>query len=139
MKKTTLIVTTILIFTACSNQEQIRYINKQMSDINKTKNTKNHILPKPPKKHIKLKKVEDENFSSDYMYPNTNNSKPKKNLTKNLEINQTKEELHSVAKYSVMTKEECISIIGQEKFENYTQMYGDTNLALKKCKMLKEL
>ena len=134
MKHLTLtLTTTLLIFTACSNQEQVRYINKKIIDEKKTKVVD---IPKPPKRYVKLQKIEDENFSSDYMYPDTKKSTAKVKVQKNIDSNKTSEMVNTSI---TMTKEECISMIGQEKFDNYTQMYGDTNLALKKCKMLKEL
>ena len=144
MKKITLaLTTTMLIFTACSNQEQVRHINKQMCDENQIKKETVHRkrVPKPPKKHVTLKKVEDENFSADYMYPTTkkSNTKEKVELSKNIETNQTKEEVVVLTKSSAMTKEECISMVGQEKFDSYTEMYGNIGSTLKKCKMLKEL
>ena len=148
MKTLTLAITaTMLIFTACSNQEQVKHISKDLPIKKKIKKKKHTYkkVPKPPKKHVKLKKVEDENFSSDYMYPTTKKSKPKAKAkpkivyTENKETNQTKKVVAVVPKSSAMTENECISMIGKDKFDKYTQMYGDSNAALKKCKMLKEL
>jgi len=88
--------------------------------------------PPPPKKNIKLKEVEDENFSSEYMYPETD----KKAAKKQEEVTTLATESGSV---SAMTNAECISMIGQEKFDKYAQMFGGDAGALKKCKMLKAL
>ena len=96
------------------------------------KTTSYEHVPPPPKKDIELKEVEDENFSSDYMYPETK----KKSVQKtNTETAVTTDSTVS----TVMTKEECISMIGQEKFDKYAQMLGGDAGALKKCSMLKAL
>jgi hypothetical protein len=38
-----------------------------------------------------------------------------------------------------MDKKECISMIGQEKFNKYTQMLGNEASAIRKCQMLKAM
>ena len=43
------------------------------------------------------------------------------------------------ASTSSMGRGECISMIGQEKFDKYTQMLGDEASAIKRCKMLKAM
>ena len=88
----------------------------------------NQTIPKPPKKHIKLKMVEDDNFSPDYMYPETKKLKSPKPTT------LVKKDVPSV---SVMNKDECISLIGQERFDKYAQMFGGDSGAIKRCKMIK--
>ena len=93
---------------------------------------KTYTPPPPPKKNIKLKEVEDENFSSEYMYPETKKKsieKPEQPVTLNTETTST----------ATMTNTECISMIGQEKFDKYSTMFGGDAGALKKCKMLKAL
>ena len=40
---------------------------------------------------------------------------------------------------SKMTKNECIGMIGEEKFLKYTQMFGSESASLKRCKMLKAM
>ena len=90
-------------------------------------------LPKAPKKNIELKKVEDSNYSSSYMYPGANKkSVPAKKL-ENSTVNAPK------AISSTMTKAECISMIGEEKFTKYTTMFGSESASLKRCKMLKAM
>lgn len=86
-------------------------------------------VPKPPKKKIELKDVEDENFSADYMYPDAN-KKPEKS-----------EKIVEAAPAAVteMTKAECVSMLGQEKFDKYAEMFNGDAGAIKKCKMLKAL
>ncbi len=125
MKSLIPILGTALIMVGCQQQPAI-----QPAPVVKPK-PKAHA-PKPPKKNIKLKEVEDENFSSEYMYPETD----KKSAKKQEEVTTVATEDKSV---SAMTNEECISMIGQEKFEKYAQMFGGDAGALKKCKMLKAL
>jgi hypothetical protein len=38
-----------------------------------------------------------------------------------------------------MTKAECISMIGADKFAKYTQMFGSEAASLKRCKILKAM
>ena len=87
-------------------------------------------MPPAPKKDIKLKEVEDDNFSSDYMYPETNKKSAKKVAEAPV--------VADAAPVHAMTNEECIAMIGQEKFNKYSEMFGTAG-ALKKCKMLKAL
>ncbi len=97
----------------------------------KPKLRKHPAISPAPKKDIELKEVEDENFSSAYMYPETDKKTAKKSETLDVSAAQTT--------VSAMTKEECVSMIGQKKFDQYTQMYGGESASLKKCKMLKSL
>ena len=85
--------------------------------------TVHKTIPKAPKKNIKLKKVEDNNYSSGYMYPGASKRKSTK-VPKRTTL-------------SVMTRAECISMIGQAKFDKYTQMFGNENASLKRCSMLR--
>jgi len=85
-------------------------------------------LPPAPKKNIKLKKVEDNNYSSGYMYPSTTKKKP-------LKVAQATTTSTSTS----MDRAQCITMIGQEKFDKYTQMFGSENASLKRCRMLKAM
>jgi len=38
-----------------------------------------------------------------------------------------------------MTKEECVSMISQEKFDKYTSMFGNEEASIKRCAMLKAM
>jgi PBP1b-binding outer membrane lipoprotein LpoB len=127
MKSLIPILGTALIMVGCQQQPAI-----QPAPVVKPKPKPKAHAPKPPKKNIKLKEVEDENFSSEYMYPETN----KKAAKKPEEVITVATENTSV---TAMTNEECISMIGREKFEKYSQMFGGDAGALKKCKMLKAL
>jgi len=148
-----IILTTLIIFTGCSVvDKQYRLHNKQAKQAlykqkqarikaqrkarkearilarKKQKEKKASItLPVRPKVHRKLKKVEDNNYSSDYMYPQGKKSSSS-------ELTQS-----SSTYISPISKKECISIIGQEKFDKYTKMLGSEKASLKRCKMIKEM
>jgi len=110
-------------------QAKIEALTKQVKKRKtrkKRKLSKSSALPAEPKKNIKLKKVEDTNFNSEYMYPETKN-KPKavKTLAK--------------TSSSSMTKESCITMIGEDKFHKYTKMFGNEAASIKRCAMLKAM
>jgi len=127
MKFQILLIATFLLLTGCVQQPAV-----QKTKVKKdTNTTQKHYAPPPPKKKIELKEVEDENFSSEYMYPET-----KKKIH---EVQKTETVTTAAPLSSDMTKNECIAMIGQEKFDKYTQMYGGESASLKKCKMLKAL
>jgi len=79
-----------------------------------------------PKKNITLKKVEDHNYSSDYMYPD---DKKKKTTTT----------VASTAPTIAMNKTQCIAMIGEAKFNRYTEMFGNEAAAIKRCAMIQAL
>jgi len=120
------ILGTALMIVGCQQQPAVQ----QPAPVSKPK--PKAYTAKPPKKNIKLKEVEDENFSSEYMYPQTDKKAAKK-----------PEEVTTVATENTpaaaMTNKECISMIGREKFDKYAQMFGGDAGALKKCEMLKAL
>jgi len=84
-------------------------------------------MPKAPKKNVKLKKVEDNNYSSGYMYPGEKKKKP-------IKVAQA-----TTSTSSSMDKAECIAMIGADKFEKYTQMFGSEAASIKRCTMLKAM
>ena len=87
--------------------------------------------PPPPQKKHELKTVEDNNFSPEYMYPETSSNKTQKQ----------KETLPDTTASSVpaVSRDECIALIGQEKFDRYTQMLGGESGAIKRCTLLKAM
>ena len=115
-----------------------RWIEKQKK-LKKEKNLQNPVLGKK-KKPVKtskrptinnttvdkngLRKVEDTNYSSNYMYP-----KAKKKTTPKVLTSTT----------TIMTKAECISMITQARFDKYTQMFGSEAASIKRCRMLKAM
>ncbi|WP_295419670.1 hypothetical protein [Sulfurovum sp.] len=112
-------------------QLKIEALTKALSSQKKGYRTRT-VVPKT-KKNIKLKKVEDNNFNSDYMYPQTRSTPKSKKVTKLAQTETT------TTASSVMGKAECIAMIGQEKFDKYTQMFGSESASIKRCKMLKAM
>ena len=147
----------LIFFSGCSTRtqtialqkrqtQQALLIQKQQLEINALKNklkSRTRVRTKrksstvaPTKKNIKLKKVEDNNFSSGYMYPQTK-SKPKpKSVVK---LAQAQAVASTTQSPSIMGKAECIAMIGQDKFDKYTQMFGNETSSIKRCKMLKAM
>ncbi len=82
-------------------------------------------------KNHKMKKVEDKNYSDTYMYPEDNSSAKKDPVKVNPST--------PTPTTSSMTKEECISMIGEDKFTKYTQMLGSEASSIKRCSMLKAM
>jgi hypothetical protein len=67
------------------------------------------------------------------MYPEAKTSK--KSVAKTKEIDS---KIKTTVANSDMNTKECITLIGQDKFDKYSQMYS-TSGALKKCKMFKAI
>jgi len=87
-------------------------------------------LPPTPKKTFTPKEVKDTNYADNYMYPE-DGSAAKKDPS---EKTKTTENISNT-----MTKEECISMISQEKFDKYTKMFGSEASSIKRCSMLKAM
>ena len=82
--------------------------------------------PQAPKKIHKPKVVKDTNYETAYMYPDDNKKK--------------KEKVNTTASTSTaMTKEECVEMITQEKFDKYTAMFGSEEDSIKRCQMIKAM
>jgi len=89
-------------------------------------------LPKAPKKKIELKEVQDDNYSPEYMYPEDKYKKDKL-VEENTHTTSLEAETPS------MSKAECIAMIGQEKFDKYTEMFGNESASIKRCTLLKSM
>jgi len=88
----------------------------------------NQSIPKLPKKHIKLKEVHDNDFTPEYMYPV--DKKDKEPLESEISNNINN-------KYTNMSETECITLIGQERFDRYVKMLGSKQDAIKRCQIIK--
>jgi|LGOV01.1.fsa_nt_gb hypothetical protein len=128
------ILSASLLMTGCVTQQTAPVVKAPVKVEKKVK--KKSTRAKAPKKDIKLKEVEDSNFSSEYMYPETKKKKEKPVTIAKADSTET---VTPAASTSNMSKGECISMIGQEKFDKYTQMLGDEASAIKRCKMLKAM
>ena len=131
------ILSASLLMTGCVTQQTapVIKVEKPVKKKVKTK-TKKRRAPAKPKKNIELKEVEDTNFSSEYMYPEGKKKKEKPVAIAKADPTET---AAPAASTNNMSKSECISMIGQEKFDKYTQMLGEEASAIKRCKMLKAM
>jgi len=151
MKLWFLTATALIMFSGCSsrtqnialqnkNAKQSLIIQQQQAQIDalnaklttkaraRAKARQRSTLPPPPKKNIKLKKVEDDNYTSGYMYPGAIKKKPVKVA-----------QATTTSAHTSMDKAQCIAMIGPEKFAKYTQIFGSEAASLKRCKMLKAM
>ena len=120
---------TLLFIAGCVSTTKHTQLQNKNTQLNGLQETNTSIpVQNAPKRNIKLKKVEDDNYSSEYMYPQTK-SQPQK-VTKLSQIATTS---------SVMGKEECIDMISQHKFDKYTQMFGSEAASIQRCAMLKAM
>jgi len=129
-----------LLFTGCGNN----YIPnlpqpQQVTSIESPTLAKEEVvtpekLPPVKKKHYAIKKVEDSNFSDHYMYPETPSVKTPKLPTTTSLVDSA-----SDAASPTMTKATCIAMLGEEKFNKYTQMFGSEAASIKRCAMLKAM
>ncbi len=126
MLKWSLLSLILILFTGCIQQDIPEY--RPVHTAPKTKTQPKPIYSALPKVQHKLKKVEDTNFSPDYMYPETATTQPKK-----------KKQASTKTVTEQMSKEECIGMIGQEKFDRYTQMLGSEAGIIKRCVLLKPM
>ncbi len=122
-----------VVLTGCVPQQQPLY--RPIS----TPLTKPKPEPKPavvlekPTKIKELKEVEDNNFDPEYMYPDTQKRSPKVHA-----VSQSTDTIAD-ASSDTMSREACIGMIGQEKFDKYTQMLGSESAAIKRCILLRSM
>jgi len=122
---------TLIFMVGCASRSSDNIVvKKQSMPIAKPipKNVK--TLPPPPKKEIKLKEVEDTNYTDDYMYPED---------TKAAKKDPVEQQEPVAVSNGGMTKEACIAMISQEKFDKYTAMFGSQEASIKRCAMLKAM
>ena len=111
------------IFSGCISNKPVYRPLPAPKPVKKTKKT-----PPPPKTKHTLKEVEDNNFSPEYMYPQT----PSKSHV-------THPASDTEAVRPTMSKSVCIEMIGQEKFDHYSRMLGGEEGALRRCALLKAM
>jgi uncharacterized protein YcfL len=127
MKVITAMLLALLVAGCSSNQsEKVYPKGKEESQTV----TKKQYAPAPPKSSFKPKVVQADNYTSEYMYP-SNKAQPA----------PVKTELHEEENLTSekMSKEECIAMIGEEKFAKYTQMFSSETGAIKRCTILKAM
>ncbi len=133
MKTTLTLILGLAFFIGCGSRDnQVRIIEKKPQPIAKPiqQPIPHKTLPPAPKKNIKLKEVDDNNHSDSYMYPEDTAAAKK---------DPAKTQVTQVTTSGAMTKEECISMISQEKFDKYTEMFGSEAASIKRCAMLKAM
>jgi len=128
MKLWMIIIGTSLLMIGCTTQKNVPAVKQPVKAPKK--------YAAAPKKNIELKEVEDTNFSSEYMYPETKKKKEKPVIVAQTDTSSIETPAVSASK---MGKGECVSMIGQTKFDKYTQMLGDEASAIKRCQMLKAM
>lgn len=127
MKVLSLIFLTLLITGCSSNQPETLSAKEAATPQTQT-------IPKytaaPPKKSFKPKIVQAENYTTEYMYPS--------NKVQSVSTNKENQDEQNT-ETETMTKEECISMIGEEKFNKYTEMFSGEEAAIKRCTILKAM
>ena len=125
-----IILTTIALFiVGCTDKTPV--VTKK--PVQRVKETTVYVPQKVHKKG-ELTEVQDGNFSSAYMYPEDKVKKEK--VVKVAEAETT---AVVATTENGMSKEECVGMIGQEKFDKYTLMFGNEASSIKRCAMLKAM
>ena len=115
----------MLLLSACGSETPTpAHVKKEV-----TQTVEKKAPPPPPKKDIKLKEVEDTNYSSAYMYPE--DSVKKEKVAEPIQTPLTTN--------SGMNKEECVAMISQEKFDKYAAMFGSESASIKRCNMIQAM
>ena len=138
MKYTGISILLLVLLAGCTtrNNKFVRapIVHKQ------TTQTVQKKLPYTPKKHIKLKEVDDTNLDDKYMYPeDTVEKETAETPVTKVPTMEKPTATTPVATTGAMTKGECIAMISQEKFDKYSQMFGNENASIKRCAMLKAM
>jgi len=135
MKSTITLLIALSFIIGCGSRQPMRTIVEKKPSLQTTSKKKlvtpvQSKLPKAPKKNIKLKTVQDKNYNDNYMYPEDSKAAKK---------DPTKQHVTNNSLSLSMTKEECISMISQEKFDRYTAMFGNEAASIKRCAMIKAM
>ena len=128
---------TLFLLTACgSRQAPKRIIEiKTLPSVPVVKHTTpQRKIPPAPKKKIALKKVDDTIDNDNYMYPEDTRANKRDTTTQKASSSKSPQQTTLE-----MTKEECISMIGQDKFDKYTEMFGNETSSIKRCMMIKAM
>ncbi len=134
--KSWIILVTIALFIAGCADKTATVTKKPVQIVEKK-------APAPQKVHKKgeLVEVQDGNFSSSYMYPEGNKKQKKVLKVAQAETTATAAESTTTVATTAnaMSKEECVGMIGQTKFDKYTQMFGNEASSIKRCAMIKAM
>ncbi|MDQ7047081.1 MAG: hypothetical protein Q9M39_05485 [Sulfurovum sp.] len=130
MKNISIALLAFLLLAGCGSKHTPPVVKAKVKVAPVTKKKKTtYKHPAKPKKQMRLKEVEDTNYSSAYMYPEDKVKKEK-----------VEEPIKTpLATNTAMNKEECITMISQEKFDKYTEMFGSETASIKRCNMIKAM
>ncbi len=131
--------------TSTAPQKPVQEVTKK-----ETKKTKKVYASNRVHRKVTLKEVQDNNYSSEYMYPEDKVKKekvakvstpPVKTETETETTTTSSSETATITEIETpsMNKVECIGMIGQEKFDKYTLMFGNEASSIKRCAMLKAM
>lgn len=134
MKQLLITIVALALMVGCgsrSGSSKIIVEKKPQAEVKKTTHqVQQSQLPSAPKKNFKPKEVKDTNYTDNYMYPE-DSAAAKKDPIVPIKT--------PVVTSSAMTKQECIAMISQEKFDKYTAMFGSEASSIKRCTMLKAM
>jgi len=129
MKQTLALIFTLILFTGCGPRRPLPIVKVKPHPIIKKVKPAVH-LPSVPKKELTLKETKDTNYSDTYMYPEDTKAAKKDPIVETAAPQMAT---------GTMTKEACISMISQEKFDKYTAMFGSEDASIKRCAMLQAM
>jgi len=126
-----LIAGSLLLLNACSHSSpspQRPQIAKTAAEKTEEHNaTKAFLPPPPPRKHIKPKEVQDDNYTPAYMYPEDTGKKDREEVEAETQV---------ATQHPLLSREACIAMIGEAQFNRYSAMFGNETAALKRCTLL---
>lgn len=142
MKHTLFLLLFATLFIACTSSNSLppQYQKQIVPTPVPTPIAKPKVQPKqkdPRAKH-EMQKVEVNNYTDTYMYPEDGKLAKKDPVAKVKapDSNSTIPAPAPIASNS-MGKEECISMMGEDKFAHYSKMFGSDAGAIKRCTMIK--
>ncbi len=112
----------MLLLSACGSETPTPHFWQKET----TQTAERKAPPPPPKSTHKPKEVKDTNYETAYMYPEDKKKKKEKVTT-------------TTSTSEIMSKEECIAMITEEKFDKYTTMFGSEEASIKRCQMIKAM
>ena len=129
----------VLLMSGCARR--IRYFSSEYTDVNETEQPTEELYVQGTEEKYNLK---PEPFSIDSNKKDPELLGPqstiKREIRKEPEVTgATPAHSTSTNKASSMTKSECISMIGGDKFERYSKRFGGESGAIKRCAILKRL
>lgn len=132
MRSIILLTTTALLIVGCSQKSPTAVSQTTTKETNESIEAPKKVVPQRVYRKFVPKRIDDTNYNADYAYPEDKVTKVKPLKTVENNISTTKPS-------HAMSKEACITMIGEEKFNKYTQMLGSEASSIKRCAMLKAM